>query len=82
MIGEGLEPGRYRWWVLGTSSQALHHAHSTLPTLQTGWLVYFLVMLTVTDSKSNKTLRSVHFGVVVVELIKCKCGGIVRNEIW
>ena len=82
MIGEGLEPGRYRWWVLGASSQALHHVHSTLPTLQTGWLVYFLVMLTVTESKSNKTLRSVHFGVVVVELIKCKCGGIVRNEIW
>ena len=32
-------------------------------------------------NKFNKTLRSVHFGVVVVELIKCKCGGIVRNEI-
>ena len=31
---------------------------------------------------SNKTLRSVHFGVVVVELINCKCGGIVRNQIW
>ena len=30
----------------------------------------------------NKTLRSVHFGVVVVELMKCKCGGIVKNEIW
>ena len=30
----------------------------------------------------NKTLRSVHFGVVVVELIYCKCGGIVRHEIW
>ena len=30
----------------------------------------------------NKTLRSVYFGVVVVELINCKCGGIVRNEIW
>ena len=30
----------------------------------------------------NKTLRSVHFGVVVIELINCKCGGIVRNEIW
>ena len=25
---------------------------------------------------------SVHFGVVVVELINCKCGGIVRNQIW
>ena len=24
----------------------------------------------------------VHFGVVVVELINCICGGIVRNEIW
>ena len=32
--------------------------------------------------KLNKMLRSVHFGVVVVELINCKCGGIVRNEIW
>ena len=30
----------------------------------------------------NKTLWSVHFGVVVVELINCKCGGIVRNQIW
>ena len=29
----------------------------------------------------NKTLRSVHFGVVVVEPINCKRGGIVRNEI-
>ena len=28
----------------------------------------------------DKTLRSVHFGVVVVELIKY--GGIVRNQIW
>ena len=34
------------------------------------------------ESSDNKTLRSVHFGGVVVELIKCKCGGIVRNEIW
>ena len=31
--------------------------------------------------KNNKTLRSVHFGVLDVELIKCKCGGIVKNEI-
>ena len=30
----------------------------------------------------NKTLRSVHFGVVVVEQSNCKCGGIVRNQIW
>ena len=30
----------------------------------------------------DKTLRSVHFGVVVVEQIHGKCGGIVRNEIW
>ena len=31
----------------------------------------------------NKTHgASVHFGVVVVELINCKCGGIVRNQIW
>ena len=35
-----------------------------------------------TNLNNNKTLRSVHFGVVVVELINCKCGGIVRNEIW
>ena len=28
----------------------------------------------------NKTLRSVLFGVVVVELINCKCGGIVRMK--
>ena len=28
----------------------------------------------------ERTLRD--FGVVAVELIKCKCGGIVRNEIW
>ena len=33
-------------------------------------------------SKYNKTLRSVHFGVVVLELINSKCRGIVRNEIW
>ena len=25
---------------------------------------------------------TVHLGVVVVELINCKCGGIVRNQIW
>ena len=31
---------------------------------------------------SNKTLWSVHFSIVVVELIHCKCGGIVRNELW
>ena len=31
---------------------------------------------------TNKTLRSVHFAVVVVELMNCKCGGIVRNQIW
>ena len=30
----------------------------------------------------NKTLWSVHFGFVVVELINCKRGGIVRNELW
>ena len=32
--------------------------------------------------RRNKTLWSVHFGVVVVELIYCKCGGIIRNDIW
>ena len=30
----------------------------------------------------NKTLWSVHFGVMVVELTDCKCGGIVRNGLW
>ena len=34
------------------------------------------------ESLNNKTLQSVHFGVVVVELINCKCGGVVRNQIW
>ena len=34
------------------------------------------------ERMSDKTLRSVHFGVVVLELINCKCGGIVRNQIW
>ena len=34
------------------------------------------------NAKCNKTLQSAHFGVVAVELINCKCGGIVRNEIW
>ena len=29
----------------------------------------------------DKTLWSVHFGVVVVELINCKCGGIVSYKI-
>ena len=30
----------------------------------------------------NKTLWSVHFDVMVVELTDCKCGGIVRNGLW
>ena len=34
------------------------------------------------ETITNKTLRSVHFGVVIAELIYCKWGGIVRNEIW
>ena len=34
------------------------------------------------ENEKNKTLRSVHFDVVIVELINCKCGGIVRNQIW
>ena len=38
--------------------------------------------LTYYQFKLNKTLRSVHFGVVVVELINCKCGRLVRDEIW
>ena len=40
----------------------------------------FCITATVGNSW-NKTLRSVHFGVVVVEPINCKRGGIVRNEI-
>ena len=36
----------------------------------------------VKQSKENKTLRSVHFGVVVAKLLNCKCGRIVRNQIW
>ena len=40
-----------------------------------------LAMATATKTSLNKTLWSVHFGVVVVELINCKCGGIVRTEI-
>ena len=34
------------------------------------------------ETITNKTLRSVHLGAVIAELIYCKCGGIVRNEIW
>ena len=30
----------------------------------------------------KKTLWSVHFGFVVVKLINCKRGGIIRNELW
>ena len=40
------------------------------------------IAMQLANPSSNKTLRSVHFGVVVVGLINCKCGGIVRNEIW
>ena len=32
--------------------------------------------------KTRRYGASVHFGVVVVELINCKCGGIVTNQIW
>ena len=31
-------------------------------------------------SWTDKTLWRVHFGAVVVELVNCKCGGIVRND--
>ena len=40
------------------------------------------VEMQLANPSSNKTLLSVHFGVVDVRLINCKCGGIVRNEIW
>ena len=36
----------------------------------------------ITQFKTRRYGASVHFGVVVVELINCKCGGIVRNQIW
>ena len=32
--------------------------------------------------KEQDAMERTRFGVVVVELINCKCGGIVRNEIW
>ena len=51
----------------------------------TSWrtAVYAKIFLKASEKVNlNKTLRSVHFGVVVVELINCKCGGIVRNQIW
>ena len=46
------------------------------------WNLYVARRITNIDPNNNKNkrLRSVHFGVVVVELINCKCGGIVRNE--
>ena len=44
--------------------------------------VWFPGIDKLTEDKVNKTLRSVHFDVVVVELINCKCGGIVRNQKW
>ena len=46
--------------------------------VQVGWYSMMLMEETI----RNKTLQSVHFDVVVVELINCKCGGIVRNQIW
>ena len=33
-------------------------------------------------SETRRYGASVHFGVVVVELINCKCGEIERNQIW
>ena len=46
--------------------------------------VYVFMTNACVDASSgrNKTLWSVHFGVVVVELINCKSRGILRNEIW
>ena len=32
--------------------------------------------------KTRRYGASVQFGVVVVELINCKCGGTVGNQIW
>ena len=40
MIGEKLEPGRYRWWVLGASSKALDHTPHYLPSKQDGWFIF------------------------------------------
>ena len=53
--------------------------HQETPILM-HWL--WEVPITYNQPWSKKTLRSVHFGVVVVELINCKCRGIVRNQIW
>ena len=39
-------------------------------------------IMTVESCLTRRYGASVHFGVVVVELINCKCGGIVRNQIW
>ena len=55
-----------------TSTYSIAKAMFRNQNYNTGQLRYF----------DNKRLRSAHFGVVVVELINCKCGGIVRNEIW
>ena len=45
--------------------------------------IFFYINKHMHLSKNDKTtLWSVHFGVVVVEPINCKCGGMVRNEIW
>ena len=30
----------------------------------------------------RRPLLDRHFGAVVVELVNCKCGGTVRNDIW
>ena len=35
-----------------------------------------------TGLQNEQDATELHFGVEVEELIKCKCGGIVRNQIW
>ena len=40
------------------------------------------MILTCIILKTRRYGASVHFGVVVVELINRKCGGIVRNQTW
>ena len=43
--------------------------------------IYGLQQLITEPTRTRRYGASVHFGVVVVELINCKCGGIVRNQI-
>ena len=71
--GGGLEVERKSVWRRIESRKSARFYQFLTLTVNLNFSCYFFM---------NKTLRSVHFGVVVVELINCKCGGIVRNQIW